>query len=238
MSTDVNHVECSSNFCQTTTMSENSTTNVERTQALSPYPGDAICPTSSQFDEVSRASFNYWNSLCLEAKEDSEPIVIADKLLNLLQRVPGLIAHPSKGFAIQESSSCLLQYALDWVTTTDQTCGQRIKRTIHYQLLGLPQPRRFKFTEGSECWSPWIGTLVDWDQFSFLVLAWTFILSSRWAETLRVAGEETYLKFSKDGSMKNFWGLVVEQQWQASIVRSGKNFYAPWSLVRLDLPQP
>ncbi len=219
-------------------MSYNSTVRLERKEFSCPAPGDGICPTNAQSDHISRASFDLWNLLRLETKGNSDPILIVDKLLSLLQQVPGLVAHPSRGFTIKDSGRPFLQFALDCVTTTDQVCEQPMKRTIHYQLLGIPEPRRFEFTESLEAWSPWLGTQAEWGHFSFLILAWTYILSSRWVETLRMAGEEAYMKLSKEGSVKVFWELVVEQHWQASIVRGETTFYAPWSLVNHAIPQP
>ena len=60
---------------------------------------------------------------------------------------------------------------------------------------------------------------MDNEHFSFLVLAWTFVLSSRWVEILKPAGEQACMTFSKEGSMKDFWRLVARQQWQAIIIR-------------------
>ena len=218
-------------------MSTDFTARLGLKEVSSPSPGDGICPANSQFDDVSRASFSLWNLLSLNAERDSEPILIADKLLKILQQIPGLVAHPSKGFTIREIGDCFLQYALEWVTTTDQNCEQRIKRTIHHQLLALSEPTTFELGEATGAWSPWPGTQRDWEHFSFFVLGWTFIISLRWVETFRMAGEETYMKFSKDASLENFRELVAKQQWEATIIRGETIFYAPWSLRRRGLPQ-
>ncbi|KAL9128707.1 MAG: hypothetical protein Q9217_002668 [Psora testacea] len=67
---------------------------------------------------------------------------------------------------------------------------------------------------------------------SRLILAWAFILSSRWVEILQMAGEKASMIQSEDVSRENFWNVVIRRQWQATMTRDGRNFYAPWCTER------
>ena len=60
-----------------------------------------------------------------------------------------------------------------------------------------------------------------------LVLAWAYILSARWVEILNSAGETAFMKQRRDMKGEYFWEMIVERQWQATVTRGDKVFYAP-----------
>lgn len=204
-------------------------------KCLSPYPGDGVCPTTSQFNDTVKASYDNWKTSGSEANQNSKCLSTSDCLLNLLQQIPGFYARPLKAFSILDNPFPQVQYALDWITTTDLTCNQPLKRTYHYQTLGVPEPVICEFSDASDACSYWPGIEVDQIKYiSQLVVAWTFILCSRWVEILQSAGEKAYLQQSEKVNDCNFWKVIAEQRWRAIIVRGGSTFYAPWCLTRHD----
>lgn len=63
-----------------------------------------------------------------------------------------------------------------------------------------------------------------------LILAWAYILSARWVEILIAAGETAFMNQRRDMNGGNFWETIVERQWEATVTRGDKVFYAPWCL--------
>ena len=204
-----------------------------RTRTQSPQPGDGICPTATQHNDTATASYKIWAKLLSEAKESTGNLHIADDLLELLQRIPELYAHHRKAFLIHDEPYPQLKYALEWVTTTDSTCEQPIKRTYHYQTLGVLRPLTCEYSDTLEDTLPWPGLQADqMKHLSRLIWAWAFILSSRWVEILNTAGEKALMNQSENINRENFWEVVIGRQWQATMTRGDKTFYAPWCIER------
>ena len=170
-----------------------------------PHPGDSVCPTTLQFDEAIRASYNLWASFGSEEQQDKNNLYIADSFLDLLQQISSFLAHPLKVYSILDSPHPQLKYALEWVTSTDSSCDQPLKHTHHYQTLGVLEPVVCEFLDTSETSSSWLRIQVhNMRHFSYLILAWTFILSSQWVEILLDAGEVTYMKQNEEINENNF----------------------------------
>lgn len=201
-------------------------------RSLSPYPGDGICPSTAQFENTVRVSYELWNSLRSDTRNDSGLQCTADRLVDLLRHVPAFYAQNSKAFSIINEPFPQVKYSLEWTTTTDATCDQSVKRTYHYLTLGLPEPVGCKFLGTSEACPYWPGIGADRAHYlSYLIFGWTYIVSCRWAEILQDAGEEVLLRQSEELNHRNFWEVVAGPRWQAIIVRGGNTFYAPWSLA-------
>lgn len=199
---------------------------------LSPYPGDGICPTSAQFYNTATVSHELWTSLASDAKDGTSIPSTADCVLDLLRYVPAFYAQRSKAFSILDEPFPQVKYALEWVTTTDTTCEQPVKRTYHQQILGILKPVDYCFINPSGFHPYWPGIGADRAPYlSYLIFGWTYIFSSRWVEILQDAGEKVFLRQSKELNHHNFWEVVAGHQWQASIVRGQNTFYAPWSLT-------
>ena len=199
------------------------------TTVPTPRPGDGVCPTTSQFDDVVRVSYKHWSFLALEAGNHSCSLYITERLLDLLQQIPAFRAPPSTPFFILDDPYPQVKYALEWVTTTDPTCDQPTKRTYHFQTLGIPEPAIYELLNACPCW-PGIEAGQS-KYFSNLIFAWTYILSSRWVEILKDMGEKAYLHQSEETDCKNFWDIAGGQRWQATMVHGGNAFHAPWSLI-------
>lgn len=204
-----------------------------RTRISSPQPGDGICPTDIQYQDTVTASYREWTKLISEANESADDLHIADDLLELVERTPELCAHPSKAFLIHDQPYPQLKYALEWVTTKDAACERPTKRTYHYLNIGVLRPLAYEYSDASENAFPWPGLQPDQTKhLSRLILAWAFILSSRWVEILTAAGEKAAMNLSENIEKGTFWKVVIGRQWQATMIRGGKTFYAPWCACR------
>ena len=221
--------------------SEKNHTNIGKTNPPMPCPGDGICPTVLEFQATLRNSYNLWSSL-LSEKDHSPPLLrTADLFLDLIQRIPPFVTPAlGEGFSILDIPFPQVEYILEWKTTTHADCSRPIKQTHHYHTLGITEPVEYEFLEVSE---PGLHTWLDIDNdqakyLTYLIFAWIFILSSRWVEILKDAGEEVHLQLKEEINYKNFWKIVTEQQWRATIIRGQNAFYAPWSLREVHkLPQ-
>ena len=204
-----------------------------RTRISSPKPGDGICPTDIQYQDTVTASYRKWAKLLSEANESADDLHIADDLLELVERAPELYAHPSKAFLIHDQPFPQLKYALEWVTTKDSACERPTKRTYHYLNVGVLGPLACEYSDASENSFPWAGLQPDQiKHLSRLILAWAFILSSRWVEILAAAGENAAMNQSEKMEKGTFWKVITGRQWQATMIRGGKTFYAPWYMGR------
>ena len=202
-----------------------------RTENPSPQPGDGICPTVMQNQDTATASYREWAKLLSEANESSDDLHIADDLLELVERIPELHAKPSKTFLIHDQFNLQLKFALEWVTTKDVACEQPTKRTYHYLTIGVPEPQACEELDVSRNTFPWAGFPPDQTKYlPCLILAWAFILSSRWVEILTAAGEKVVMNQSEKIEKETFWKVVVDGQWQAIVVRGSKPFDAPWCM--------
>lgn len=202
-----------------------------RTRNVSPHPGDGICPTITQHHGTATASYETWAKLVSEAKESTVSFHTADGLIKLLQQIPELYPHNSKAFFIHYGSIPHLKYALEWVTTTDPTCERPIRRTYHYLTLGIRQPLACEFSNMSENIPLWAGLQADqMKHLSRLILTWAYILSARWVEILNAAGEKAFMEERKDINGEYFWEMIIERQWQATLVRGDKISYSPWCM--------
>ena len=183
-----------------------------------------------QNQDTATASYGKWAKLLSEANESSDDLHIADDLLELVERIPELYAQPSKAFLIDEFYP-QLKFALEWVTTKDLACERPTKRTYHYLKIGVPEILACQKLDVSKNTFPWAGFLPDQTKcLPRLILAWGFILSSRWVEILTAAGEKVVMNQSERIEKETFWKVVVDQQWQAIMVRGSQTFYAPWCM--------
>lgn len=206
---------------------------VNRTTNPPPQPGDGIYPTIVQHADTANAGYKTWARLVLEAKESTADLHIADNLLDLLSRIPELYARHSKSFSIQEEPSPQIRFVLEWLTTRDATCERPLKRTYHHQTLAALRPQEWEYLDASDNTFLWSRHQArQMKHLSRLVLAWAYILSSRWVEILKTSGEKASMRQSEGINRDNFWEVVIERSWHATLARSGKVFYAPWCVER------
>ena len=202
----------------------------------SPQPGDGICPTVSQHHATVATGYSLWAKQVSEAKDSTDSIHIADDFLELLQKIPEIYAPHSKAFCPHEVFHPRLKYALEWVITTNSTCERPIRRTYHYLMLGNPRPLECEFANSSEDTPQFPGLQAyQAKHLPRLILAWAYILSARWVEILNAAGETAFMNQRRDMNGESLWETIVERQWQATVTRGDKVFYAPWCLEQIGV---
>lgn len=199
-----------------------------------PYPGDGVCPTLQQFDETAAASYDLWNDLINLSRHDPGAQDITVQFKSLLQNVPPFQAAPSQHrFLTIDGLHLLLKCSSEFLTTISTDCDQRVKTIHHYQILGISSPVVYDFLERSESHSFWPDSDSGKPSFlSELIFAWSYILSSRWVETLKLSGEDVQLRQNEELSAHNFWAIILSHRWQAALHRGGKTYHAPWTLKR------
>ena len=171
-------------------------TNRINLKAVSPpCSDDSVCPTTLQFNEVIRASYDLWASFVSEAKKDKGNLYIANSLLDLLQQILSFLTHLLKVYSILDSSYPQLKYSLKWVTLTDSSCDQCFKCMYYYQTLEVLEPVVCEFLNTLKTSPTWPGIQRhNMRHFFYLILAWTFILLSQWVEILKSAEERVSMK--------------------------------------------
>ena len=200
-----------------------------------PHPDDGVCPTLQQFNETAAASYELWNNLINSSGHDPGAQDTSMQLKSLLRNVPPFQAAPSRcRFLTIEGPHLLLKCSSKFLTTNDSDCDQRFKITHHHQTLGISSPVVYECLERSESYSFWQGPDSDRPNFlSELIFAWSYILSSRWVETLKLSGEDVQLHQDEEISAHNFWTVILNHKWHAAIHRGGKTYQAPWTLKKL-----
>jgi len=207
------------------------TMSTRNTKNASPSPGDGICPSVAQQDELVKHSQEEWTGLLSAASRGTGDFCIANDLLQLVQQIPSFHAPRSPDLMIFDQTYPQLKFALEWETTTDPRCDQSIKRTHHYLTLGASRPLTCEYTMASAHTSLWPGDQgTSMKHLSRLIWAWAYILSSRWVEILIRWGEEATMNQTEPINEKNFWEIVVDRPWLATINRSEGTFYAPWCM--------
>ena len=201
-------------------------------RAVEPSPGDGICPSEKDFDSTAAAACRTWRDIIAAASHEQYTPDLFTLVTDLLRHVPPFRAVPSAEFTLLEGAFLQAKCCSEWLTTDDATCDVPWKRSDHYQVLGVLKPLEYQFTDDLETQ---IWREVKMSQpgvASQLFLAWTYILSSRWVETLQQSGGQAEL-FQRDKlNVHNFWEVILSNTWRASITRHGRTWYAPWSLKR------
>ena len=187
---------------------------------------------ASILGSLCRTSYHRWTSLITSVTCDSSFPSVVDRLLQLLEQIPAFRAQSSRPFMILNEPYPQVKLAFEWVTTTDSTCDQPVKRIYQYAKLARPQSATYSLISSPEAYPYWPGIKFKRNEhFSYLILGWAYLLSSRWVETLKDSGEDTFMRQSDEMNDNNFWEVVAIRPWQAGIVRGGKTFYAPWFLT-------
>jgi hypothetical protein len=171
-----------------------------------------------------------WHSFIADAARNPAVPNIAKQLIDLLRDVPAFPVALSHQFSTLESYSLEVECVSEWLTTTDLECDQRFKTTRHYQTLGIPKPVVYQLIDAGDIQSL---SQVDYDKsvFLLLVLAWSYILSSRWVEALQCTGANAQLLQGGEINTQNFWTLIRKQQWRAVLTHGDVTYFAPWSLA-------
>lgn len=199
----------------------------------SPSPGDGICPSVAQKDDLLKHSYEEWTRLLSKASQSTGEFRIANDLLQLLQQIPSLHAPPSPDLMIFDRTYLRLKFALEWETTTDPLCDQSIKRTYHYLTMRASRPLTCEFSGASADTALWPGDQgTSMRHLSRLIWAWAYILSSRWVEILGKWGKEATMFQTEHINGENFWEVIVDRPWRAITNCDEGTFYAPWCMTQ------
>jgi hypothetical protein len=197
-------------------------------------PGDGICPSTSQFNAVYNASYESWTSPTSETFLDrSTQLLCIDSFLELLKDTPPILDRPLDGLHVFKGCGLMVLCALKLETTSHPECDQSIKLIKYASNIASSKRKAINLSSCtgevhllySKLQSHCIGNL------TCLVLAWSYILCSRWVELLQNAGEDASLS-QRDQETNNIWGLIMDGQWTATITRDKKTYYAPWMFKR------
>lgn len=185
------------------------------------FPGDGVCPRTSQFSKVYLISYNVWKSAA--SKFTRRSVVDSfrvDSFLDLLQDVPPFFHDPPKNVDLRGRSNgpLTLHSSLHLGTTEDSSCDQSWKSIDYFQYFGFSKPVTFRQTES-------LSLLTN------IILAWSYILSSRWVEILQHSGMKCSLTHIQGKHLSaHFWTLVTKIQWTTQVEIDTQTFYAPWML--------
>lgn len=195
------------------------------------FPGDGICPSTSQFSEICQTSYNIWTSAASKFTQNSvsDPFRL-DLFFDLLQDVPPFFHNPPENIDLRgrSNSQLILRSSLHLGTTEGSSCDQAWKTIEYLQFLGFPKPVTFRQTETPSSVFLRSGRS---GYLTSIILAWSYILSSRWVEILRLAGKKSSLTHIQGKHLStDFWTLVIKSHWATQVENDTETFYAPWML--------
>lgn len=202
------------------------------------YPGDGICPSTSQFNTVYQASYDAWCPAApRQTQNGGDNLLCIKDFLNLLDDVPAFFRNPPKDVDLLGGSRhpLTLRSSLHLETTEDPACEQHRKTIDYIQCIGFPAPMKYKVkSEASRVSSSFpVFTSRQSGYLTSIALAWSYILSCRWVEILQKAGENSSLSHDQgDEITVSFWDLVIRSRWSAQVSRGKRPAYAPWMLRR------
>lgn len=200
------------------------------------YPGDGVCPPTSQFIACYRASHEIWSHAASTHLEDPKSIhFYLEAFLNLLSNVPPFFHNPPKDFNLtgHRKYPLILRFSFELETVGNMTCDQCWKTFDYLQCLGFPSPMVYKTSIEAQlpedtpfCFSsPRSGYLTS------ITLAWSYIISCRWVEILQQAGHKSLILHDQGAQMTDcFWDLVTQSRWLAQVQIGKGTFYSPWML--------
>ena len=199
-------------------------------EAGTPSAGDGVCPLEEHFDSTAAAAYQRWRRSIAAAAPASRESDLFGQLTDLLHHVPPFRAAPSAHFASLEGPLLQIKCRSEWLTTEDSTCDVPWKGRDHYQVIGIPNPLAYEYTQSSETQTWREVTQSQPGLISRFFLAWTYILSCRWVETLQQTGGQAEWRQGEEIGAHNFWEIVLSHGWRASFTRNDRTWYAPWSL--------
>ena len=194
---------------------------------MEPYPGDGVCPASSQFSRIAEQSQATWSNLKKVATLETANLSVKETLVELLRTIPPLAFNSQKPLSIDYGAVAWLQFAFDWITTSHPECEQNVKRVRQVLLLGIDIPNSMDFQ---------IIPNVQLEQMTFLIFAWSYIMSSRWVELLQGVGEKAAIQSSSFANDIEFRDMISNRQWRAILTHDRSEYYAPWSLIAHNNP--
>lgn len=213
--------------------------DVEEESGHGGIPGDGVCPSALQFDQVYYATYAAWTHPPTPPTKPCD-IFQVDAFLDLIEPIPPFSGSKLDGLQFGAFFDLQLECALEIETANHVDCDQPLKVLKTFQSLGYQKPRTYEHPKASCLYEAYPGfTDVTAKYLSSLVLAWSYILSCRWVEALSKAGMTASLQLSgpKDAEA-GFWRTVVESRWRAIVVQDSNTYNAPWTLRFVEPPDP
>ncbi|BAE54614.1 unnamed protein product [Aspergillus oryzae RIB40] len=201
-------------------------------------PGDGVCPTTAEFNHCCQSKTDDWENAALTHLEGTESFqYYLSAFLGLFENIPPFYHCPPGAANIsgRPKSFLVLKSSLQVKTTEDSNCDQPQKSTDYLQCLGSPAPVKYRTkTETKlEAAIPVCVKPLRSGYFTNIVLAWSYIISCRWVEILKQAGEESQILHQLGMQIEDsFWDIVTQGCWVARVEKFKGVFYSPWMVRR------
>jgi hypothetical protein len=197
--------------------------------------GDGICPTETQLQSCYQASLDSWSQAVLSHDGASKSLDIHLKaFLGLLDNVPPFLHEPPKNIDLTGGTKfpLVLKSSLHLQTTGHPSCSQQWKPIDYLQCLGFPLPTVYKTNvEQPVCSVTLAAQELRPAYLTSIVLAWSYILSSRWVGILQFGGKDcAFFHDSGDSTIENFWEVITQRRWLARVKSGRASSYSPWML--------
>jgi hypothetical protein len=233
---------------------------------------DAVRPSKENFDRILSESYDEWSSHLTNAHKTPHLPPSSIDLKSLLERTPsflgyGLVPKDTElPFTCVERESSRGQFGLlitgqsIWTTSRGQCCLEPKTMALDI-LLAIPNPLTVEISKSAPLqeW-PGVDGISNHDEgnyISVLFLAWAYILSARWAESLEHAsGHQCSSKFThKAGQLATgtrhrdtieidighdveaaeaaWWGAILRSGggWEITTDYKKKIYCSPWSVI-------
>lgn len=199
------------------------------------YPGDGICLTVLEFNEVFTTTYQTWNLDSIAFNEDGFKDACIESFLELVRGLPNFTVPPCDNKSVRQTEDELkVECAVRWITTAHTQCDQNEKIIRFGQHLGYAYPARYDIYDTAPAVFLYSGLGLNLGcDFSCLILAWSYVLSCRWVEILQGSGHKAFLRHKSSGVTESTWHLILGSHWEAVLVWDEESFYAP----RILLPE-
>ena len=201
------------------------------------YPGDGICPTVSEFNQVFTATYKTWNLDSFPSNEDGFNVICIESFLGLVRGLPHFTAPPCDNIsACQTEDELKVECAVRWKTTEHTQCDQTEKLIQFRQLLGYADPPLYNICDRAP--AAFLYSEFGLDQgsvFSCLILGWSYVLCCRWVEILQSSGHKAFLRHKSSDVTESTWHLILGSHWEAVLIQNEESFYSPW-MLQLEIP--
>ncbi|PGH11835.1 hypothetical protein AJ79_04632 [Helicocarpus griseus UAMH5409] len=153
---------------------------------------DAVCPTVDELRAVYEKGYRTWLNLYMRATEDvrlPEFYFEPQTAFAFLENLPQFpvrphateLCEPGKGTGCLKLTGCSTWATALW----SGPCLTRPLKQILHLSASIPNPTRLALSSDVSDWSPYHGWFSGEDNhIPILILAWSYILSARWAELM------------------------------------------------------
>ncbi|PYH51301.1 uncharacterized protein BO96DRAFT_439092 [Aspergillus niger CBS 101883] len=180
-------------------------------------PGDGICPSTAEFHHCCRSKFDEWrHAISIPPNDTLSFSFFLETFLSLLKHVPPFLHGLPEDVNItgRRRTFLMLRSSLQ-IRSTDDPDFYKLKAEtqLHTILPFHTEPFRSGY-------------------FTNIVLAWSYIVSCRWAEIFQQAGWNSQILHENGVQIEDsFWHLVTQGCWIALAKKETAKFYSPWMLA-------